>query len=330
MPSPCSIMKDSRPHYTQAVDKITRKDCETLIVLALEEDAPRGDPTSEALFSRESQGEAKILAKQKGVLCGLSLIPILLEIDHERGGGLLNFSSDYYDGQRVESGEVVARLSGNLLSLLRLERVILNFLQYLSGISTKTARFVSLLGEYGFILDTRKTLPGFRRLAKYAVYCGGGTNHRLHLSDMIMIKDNHLAAFGDMDQALRRVQERAPELLREVEIDSLEELKSLLASQVPVDKILLDNMDIEQIRAMRSRIHGHFQKVEGEKDKEGERPFIELSGNWDLKKLEKWKHSVTDKEMLGNHLGISVGKLTHSVEAVDFSMEILSASQIRK
>ena len=310
-------MKDLRPHYTRPISSITRKDCEQLISLALAEDAPAGDITSEAIFSPTAKGKAQIIAKQDGIICGLSLIPILLEIDREQGRGAITFTSNYIDGQEIKTKDVVAQLSGNLLSLLRLERVILNFLQYLSGISSKTAQAVQCAGQKAFVIDTRKTLPGFRHLAKYAVYCGGGTNHRIHLSDMVMIKDNHLSACKDIGAAIKAIRQSLPNSRIEIEVDSLTQLKALLNLDLKVDVILLDNMDMDQMQEAHTWVKSHFADKQRSKI-----PFLELSGNWTLTKLSEWRDKTSSSKM-DDKIGISIGALTHSAAFLDLSMKIM-------
>ncbi|MCB1322494.1 MAG: nicotinate-nucleotide diphosphorylase (carboxylating), partial [Leptospiraceae bacterium] len=215
-------MSDSRPHYTTPVRRITRTDCETLIQLTLAEDTPAGDPTSESIFSFEQHGTGRIVARESGVLCGLAVIEHLCEINRERTGHAVHYVSGLQDGQPFNAGTQLLQLHGPLPAILTLERPVLNFLQYLSGISSVVARAVQAAGPDIAILDTRKTIPGYRKLAKYAVYCGGGTNHRICLSDMAMIKDNHVAAAGGITNAVQAIRKRHPDLPLEVEVDALE------------------------------------------------------------------------------------------------------------
>ena len=186
-----SYFRQHPPHYTTPVSTISVEDCREIILLALREDAPKGDVTSEAIFSNSKEGKAYIQAQEDGCLCGLAVLPVLLQLaqEHRVGTVHLQTKDKFYDGASIRSGDRLVELSGNFTALLRLERVILNFLQYLSGIASKTAQAVKEAKDKLIILDTRKTLPGYRRLAKYAVYCGGGANHRIHLSDMAMIKE---------------------------------------------------------------------------------------------------------------------------------------------
>lgn len=299
---------DPRPHYTVPVSEIERNDCETLIRLALAEDAPAGDVTSESIFSETERGFARVSARESGVLCGAKVVAILLDIDAELSGARVDLHMRLNDGDSFGPGDSLLELSGPLRVLLRLERPILNFLQYLSGISTVVAAAVAQAGPDIAVLDTRKTLPGYRRLAKYAVYCGGGANHRISLSDMAMIKDNHVAAAGGVREAARRVRAHRPATPLEIEIDSLHQLDDALAAQPRA--ILLDNMDrtalaraIERIRAAGT-------------GGTGVAPLIEVSGGWTPDRLG---------ELAGlGPLGVSMGFLTHTTRFLDLSLEYVS------
>lgn len=303
-------MKDIRPHYTQAVTSISAEDCACLIGLALEEDAPDGDPSSEAISQADQEGRAKILANEGGMLCGLSILPILFQVEKERSGQLIKFNSKFKDGQVIEKGDIVLSLTGNIRKILSLERVILNFLQYLSGISSQVDRVVKSVGTNLVILDTRKTIPGFRRLSKYAVYCGGGTNHRIHLSDMLMIKDNHIALAGGIRQAVDAVRQHSPGLKIEVEIENLKQFKEALA--LGVDIILFDNMSVSDIHSAKLA----YEKMSAVQGKKIKKPFFEISGNWTPDRVVTIKN-----ENLGK-IGLSMGALTHSTRFLDFSLEL--------
>ncbi len=304
---------DKRPHYTSPVHSLCLQDCEQLILLALQEDAPNGDITSEAILDVSKQGKACIVAQEDGRLCGLAILPFLFDLAHQCGCSQIDFHTNYSDGCRIHRGDKVLSLSGSLLSLLRLERVILNFLQYLSGIASHTANVVQKAGDDIVVLDTRKTLPGFRRLAKYAVYCGSATNHRIHLSDMAMIKDNHILAAGGVRQAVQAVQKKLADssscIPIEVEVASFTELKQVL--DLGVDVILLDNMQRDDIIRAKQMVEDFFSQHSQEK-----KPFLEVSGNWNIEKIEKLRG-------LG-HIGVSMGSLTHSSRFLDLSMELYS------
>ncbi len=310
------MKQDHRTHYTRAVTKITTQDCMDLIILAMEEDAPNGDVTSEAIFNTNAKGRGQIVANEEGILCGESIIACLFDYNERQKNEQIDYKFLFKDGQKFQKGDSIVQFSGSLLALLRLERTILNFLQYLSGISSKVHQFVSKFGPEVTILDTRKTLPAYRRLAKYAVYCGGGTNHRIHLSDMAMIKDNHIAAAGgNITRIVEAIRKKQPELRLELEIDNIFSLEEALC--LDVDVILLDNMTTENIHKAVNLIRKNNLKAKNKKTRITQ-PFIELSGNLTEDNLKKWREfGCTAKE-----IGMSMGAITHTTRFLDLSMEI--------
>lgn len=207
----------------------------------------RGDVTTRTVIERGT-GWAVLTARAPMVVCGLSLVELVLQ---EYGGGIA-IHSRVKDGNRVAAGAVLAQIEGDTRRILQAERVLLNFLQMLSGISTHTAAHVQAMGKTRTrLLDTRKTTPGYRMLEKYAVACGGAWNHRLGLFDRVLIKDNHLAAIkatrgGRLADAVRRARSRAPGLVIEAEVDSLEQLSPVL--DAGADVVLLDNFTLPQMR----------------------------------------------------------------------------------
>jgi nicotinate-nucleotide pyrophosphorylase (carboxylating) len=275
-----------------------------LIKQALEEDlGSEGDVTSQAIFSNEI-GEAVLLSKDTGVLAGAEVFTAVFKVvDPETS---IEFS--YKDGDPLSPGDKVARLSGKVCSLLTAERVALNFLSFLSGIASRTREFVDSAQKSGNlrILDTRKTIPGFRALSKYAVRMGGGTNHRMGLYDMVLIKDNHIDAAGSITEAVKRIKMKWADRFRiEVECRTLEDVKEAL--ECGIDVIMLDNMDSDQIRKAVTIVAGRVE--------------CEVSGQMDEKKILEI-----------NRLGIdyiSVGKLTKSVDAFDFSLDIQEIAKIQ-
>jgi nicotinate-nucleotide pyrophosphorylase (carboxylating) len=296
---------DHRRHYTSPVRELHRADVETLIRLAIAEDAPEGDVTSESIFDKKEVALARIVAREEGVYCGMAISGFLLEIFREVTGYDLMIVQTLHDGDRFHAGDTLLSMNGSLPGILRVERPLLNFVQYLSGIATTTAAAVAKAGPDIAILDTRKTLPGYRRMAKYAVYCGGGTNHRIHLSDMAMIKDNHIEAAGSITLAVQRVRARHPAVPLEIEIDRLDQLEEALSCRPRV--LLLDNMDSSQIRYAMEKIQS-LPAVE--------RPFIELSGGWRPERFS---------ELAGygwQGIGVSMGYLTHTTRFLDLSLEI--------
>lgn len=268
-----------------------------LIRSALAEDLGRGDLTTRLTIDAAAQASAEIVAQEEGLLAGLPLVERVFAV-LEPGG--VSVGAALQDGAELARGVVVAKLSGSAVALLSGERVALNFLQHLCGVATLTRRYVrAVAGTRARIVDTRKTLPGFRVLDKYAVRVGGGHNHRMGLDDGILIKDNHIAAAGGVAAAVRRARAGAPHTQRvEVECADLAEVDEALAAGAAV--ILLDNMNIDQLRAAVRHIDGRAQ--------------IEASGGVNLETVRAIAETGVDL--------ISVGALTHSAPAVDLSMRM--------
>ena len=250
------------------------------------------------LFTESDMAQAMIVAKQDTVVAGLPLIPMILEF----GGAECQTHLNVDDGDKVSEGTMVAALQGPAQQLLKAERVIMNFLCHLSGIANLTAQYVEALkGTKTRLLDTRKTLPGLRFPEKYAVLAGGGTNHRLTLSDMLMLKDNHIDRAGSITQAvdaLLRSYSPCPPI--EVECRSLEEVEE--AVQCEIQRIMLDNMDAETARTALGIIPDTIE--------------TEISGNVTLENIREIAELGPDF--------ISVGKLTHSAPSSDFSMQFIA------
>ena len=267
----------------------------TLVDLALAEDIGTGDRTSEALLPPGVQARGRVRAKQALVVCGLPLLAMVF-----RRLGDVRIVLDARDGERVEPGRVLASIDGDARVLLAGERVALNLLQHLCGIATLTRAYVDrVAGTPLVVRDTRKTLPGMRVLAKYAVRTGGGVNHRLGLDDAILIKDNHLALRGgDVREAVRVARQAAPGLPVEVECKTLLEVVEAVAAAP--DLILLDNMKPADIEAVVRHVAGRIP--------------LEVSGGVTLEKLP-------EIATLGVQL-VAIGALTHSAPAVDLNMKI--------
>jgi nicotinate-nucleotide pyrophosphorylase (carboxylating) len=265
---------------------------------ALREDMPDGDVTSESIIPPTAVSEAVILAREDGVLAGLPVCRRVFEIVDSR----VSFQAKSEDGLTFRKGDILARLKGPSASLLKAERTALNFLQRLSGIATATRRFVdAVAGTKAKILDTRKTTPGLRLLEKYAVRMGGGQNHRLSLSDMALIKDNHLRHVGSITEAVRRARENVrPGIRVEVEVTSFEESQEALAAGA--DIVMLDNMSLGEMKRVVDSYAGRIP--------------IEVSGNVSLERAGEIAALGVDF--------ISVGALTHSPKALDISLEFLS------
>lgn len=266
-----------------------------LIDGALKEDIGTGD-LSTRILPEDLTGTAKLYAKQKGVVAGLWLVEQVFQRVDSRilVHRLLN------DGDEVNVGVVVLEISGPLSSILQGERTALNFLQHLSGIATATKRAVDqVAGLSVSIVDTRKTLPGWRTLQKYAVRVGGGQNHRFGLYDAVMLKDNHIAAVGGLTEAVKRIKTQVGHMIKiEVECETLEQVHE--AVTCGVDVIMLDNMDLV---AMRKAV----QYID-------QRAIVEASGGIQENRLHEVAETGVDL--------ISIGALTHSVKALDFSLDL--------
>lgn len=277
-----------------------------LVRRALEEDIGKEDITTNRIIPPDMVADADIAVKERGIICGL---PIAEYIFSQLNGNIC-FIAKVDEGADVEPGHAVANVKGYARVLLTGERVVLNFLQRLSGIATITSSFVKKVSRYNVqILDTRKTTPGWRYLEKYAVRIGGGKNHRTGLYDQILIKDNHLRCMRDactIKEVVQTARKSHPATLLEIEVEDLYQLKDALDANV--DIIMLDNMDLPQIERAVKIVKG-WQPTEGRK-----RPLIEVSGNVTLETVEDIARTGVDR--------ISIGALTHSVKALDISLEI--------
>jgi nicotinate-nucleotide pyrophosphorylase (carboxylating) len=269
-----------------------------IIEAALREDMPEGDITSEGIIPADARSEAIFLAKEDGILAGLEIARRVFEkIDLA-----VEFTGKIQDGAAFRKSDILACVEGPSVALLKGERTALNFLQRLSGIATETRRFVdAVAGTKAKILDTRKTTPGLRLLEKYAVKMGGGTNHRLNLSDMVLIKDNHLRYVGSVTEAVRRARSTTrPGVRIEVEAANLSQVRDALAAGA--DMIMLDNMTLELMREAVALAAGRVP--------------LEASGNMSLDRVRAVAETGVDF--------ISVGALTHSARAVDISLDFLN------
>lgn len=276
---------------------LKKKDIQSLVMLALSEDIGDGDITSNAIFDETEKSEAIILSKEKGIFCGGAIIKYIYEvIDPE-----IKIRLRLKDGNWLHPGDIAANIRGSTKKILLGERTVLNFIQRMCGIATRTHHLTSLLsGTKIKVLDTRKTAPGFRLLDKYAVRTGGGLNHRMGLYDMILIKDNHIKSAGSIREAVHRVRELYGNKYKvEVETTDLTEVKEALSSKA--DIIMLDNMN-------RTSIEKACQLI-------GKKAAIEVSGTIDEKKIKKIRDLKIDY--------ISIGALTHSVRAFDLSMKFI-------
>ncbi len=272
-----------------------------LIRGALDEDVGKGDITSEALFSSSLKGRAQIVAKEEGLLAG---VEVAKEVFRLTSSGSMKFIHSLKDGDLVGPKKAVLIMEGGASSILRGERVALNFLSRLSGIATLTRKYVDLVKDLEVrILDTRKTSPHLRVLEKYAVKTGGGVNHRFGLDDGILIKDNHIKICGGVGEAVKRARKNLSPLLKiEVEVENLAQLEEAIAAGA--DIIMLDNMGKGKMREAVSRIRSHEKHI-----------LIEASGGINLENVRNVAETGVDF--------ISVGGLTHSVASLNFTLEMM-------
>ncbi len=278
----------------------TEKEIDAAIGIALEEDTACGDVTSEALIPPGLTGKATVLIKEKGVLAGIDVAARVFK----RVDPSLKIDISIKGGTPVSPGDIAATISGSVASLLKAERTALNFLQRMSGVASLAAQYADeVKGLNAKIYDTRKTTPGLRVLEKYAVQMGGGCNHRRHLGDAVLIKDNHIAAMRmtglNLEQIINKARENAPKgITIEVEVTSVEEAAEALKAKP--DIIMLDNMSAKEMKRAVEMVKG--------------RAKLEASGNVTLKNLREVAMTGVDI--------ISIGALTHSYKALDISLEM--------
>ena len=279
-----------------------------IIENALQEDRATRDATSYACVDPNQRATATILAKQDCILAGIGCVARILDAYAELDGAVTSHYEvtshpEIFDGIRLHKGQSVAVIRHNARVVLSCERVILNFMQRLSGIATLTRKFVdAVAGTPARILDTRKTAPGLRTLDKYAVCCGGGHNHRLDLSDGVLIKNNHIALAGGVGPALERAhQNRRGEQVIEIEVRTLDELEEALKHGA--EAILLDNMPVEMVKRAVERCSHASRHIP-----------LEVSGGINLDNVRAYSESGVNF--------ISVGALTHSAPAVDMSLRV--------
>ena len=280
------------------MNKILQADAAALIEMALREDLDeRGDITVKAVLNPEAQSNARIVAKQDGIVCGTEISTMVFRaVDPQ-----IHVRMHSGDGKAVKNCDVIMSIKGRTASILQAERTALNFLGHLSGISTLTHQFVkSISHTKAKCLDTRKTTPGWRRLEKYAVVCGGGVNHRMGLHDMFLIKENHITAAGGIaaavEQCRKSMHQRSFQADIEVETTTLDQVRQ--ACELNADRIMLDNMNPEQIRECVEWVNGRVE--------------LEASGNVSIESVMAVAETGVDY--------ISVGALTHSAGTFDASL----------
>lgn len=279
------------------MDEKTLKSAEVLFDLAYAEDIGSGDITTNNLIDPNDNKTALLVAKEEGIIAGLPVV----EMVFKKFDNNLEWKELLPDGSKVVPGDVIAEFKGNYRALLTGERKALNFLQRLSGVATYANLCMKEVeGTKVEILDTRKTLPGYRHLDKYAVRMGGASNHRFGLYDMVMIKDNHIQIAGGITQAVEAIRKKIPKSIKiEVETTTIEQVKEALAADV--DIIMLDNMRATLMKEC-------VQIID-------RRAKVEASGNMTIKRIHKVAHTGVDY--------ISIGALTHSVKALDISQRII-------
>ncbi len=316
---------DKPPRYGMLRKLITMALCfdpkkiDVLIRLAIQEDIFTGDITTEALIPGDLEAYGEFVAKEEGTVAGLPVI----EYFFSRLDNTVSLKQRVKDGDFVNKGDTIASVHGRAKVLLSGERIALNFLQRLSGIATMTARFVSQIKPLNTpIMDTRKTIPGWRFLEKYAVAAGGGVNHRMGLYDQALVKDNHLDVLkrlyppkaspsaGAIENAVSTLRQKITKgVLVEVEARTLEEVKDAL--QAGVDIILFDNMDVTQLKDAVSLVRNWNG---------ARRPLTEASGNVTLENVRAVAQTGVDR--------ISIGAITHSAKALDISLEMFLAKNV--
>ena len=275
------------------------KDIESLIDLAISEDYISGDPTTESLIKSSKSGSAIIVSDQEGILAGIDIALFVFS----KISSSISTTALLSDGDTLKKGSHIATIKGPLSSILTAERTALNFLQLTSGVATETSKYVTAInGTKAKIVDTRKTIPGFRRLQKYAVRVGGGENHRHNLSDGILIKDNHIYAFNDsISNTIKTAKNNSPHTLKiEIEVENLDQVIEALDAKAEI--IMLDNMSIDMMS----------EAVKLCKNK----AITEASGGVTLSTVKGIAETGVDI--------ISIGAITHSAPNLDISLDIIS------
>ncbi|MCL2390861.1 MAG: carboxylating nicotinate-nucleotide diphosphorylase [Endomicrobia bacterium] len=272
-----------------------------LIRLALKEDCVFKDITTKEFIPKDKQAKAVLIANKPGVLCGIDVFTAVFKAIDKK----CRVTKKIKDCSKIKKGDHILEINGPAQAILSGERTALNFLQHMSGIATLTNEFVSAVkGGRAKIFDTRKTIPGYRELAKYAVRCGGGANHRMGLSDMVLIKDNHLSLTKDLASKIKGFRKKHKNVLVEVECENAAQVRHAL--QVRADIIMLDNTSYANTKKMAALIRKNSVNCYN--------PEIEISGGINAKTIGKFAKLGVER--------ISVGMITHSAPALDITLEI--------
>lgn len=287
--------------------KINVAQVRPLIQMAIAEDLGQGDVTSELFFKEDAVAEARIISREEIIVCGMDVAAEILRCYDER----LKLKVSIHDGEPAHVASKLATIEGPLRPMLSAERVVLNFMQRLSGIATTTSKYVrAIQGTKARIYDTRKTMPGWRILEKYAVRCGGGRNHRMGLYDGVLIKDNHLSQLGrNFQSKLRKIISEAKKLkgvkFVAVEVDHVDDQLNLVLDIPGIDIVLLDNMGQWQLK--------HAVEMRDKMCGKGKKPLLEASGNVTLDNVSAIAQCGIDR--------IAIGAITHSAKAVDLGLD---------
>ncbi|MBU1864534.1 MAG: carboxylating nicotinate-nucleotide diphosphorylase [Candidatus Omnitrophica bacterium] len=287
----------------------SNKHIDTLVAMALREDIGSGDVTTETFVPKDVTKKARIVARERGILCGCEVIRIIGKLIDKR----IRVKLLKYDGMHIKNRDIIGTLQGPVYSILKAERVILNYIGYLSGISTTTSSYVKKIkGTRAKIFDTRKTTPAYRTLEKYAVTIGGGYNHRKGLYDQVLIKDNHFKAIEknsvkDLACLIQNVRKKIPRRMKiEIEADSLMLLRKILP--LHPDIILLDNMRGQTLKKA-------LAMVNGERKRSKVKIAVEASGGINLRNVRQIAQLGVER--------VSIGAVTHSARSLDFSLEVI-------
>lgn len=281
--------------------KLNKTHLQSILKLAVKEDIGDGDHSSLACIPKRKHGKSQLLIKEQGIIAGIEIARMVFDIIDP------NLQTELYiaDGSKVKPGDVAFQVKGSVRSILQAERPALNFLQRMSGIATQTSLYADKLKDLNTkVLDTRKTTPGLRTLEKKAVALGGGSNHRMGLYDMVMLKDNHIDFAGGIDKAIRKtlkyLQKKDKHLKIEVEVRNLEDVRKVIQTG-GVDRIMLDNFNTEDTKRAVELIDGMFE--------------TESSGNITLENIREYAECGVDY--------ISVGALTHQIKSLDMSLKAI-------